>query len=581
MSDAESTETAKQVRLFTQILMWPVQLVCGGPEDNFDLDRIAELLTKDGPWNEQENLLGRLPDTEPETSYAEFVYFQPFVQRFLYGTTKVGADDQRRRASPLRLFSRPDIAKVQVERDSGPKLLGVRRVCLYVFNVRIAVLVIEVEGHDLLFDDAVDLMDELRHVYPPYWQPRKSWHNQTLPDPFPGHCPLSVSWIGKDGTVLFPTPPNEAQSGAVFPSGQWGPGAEPARTTSHHSMVGFVNTHHRSPVDPAWTWILSPIPYDTGDFSQPSLRFRQLQDERMHTMTYLALNEPRALTRGDFVRLAFNDERGNSLTLPYSTAFLENFEQRYCYDRFWDPDTPGHEWMTTRYLCCGFAFTLIGRFESGGFFADPANGALAHFRHHYQQIGLIVLFHRAAILLFNDRLAELVHAESSSTPGMAHASSRYQQRVLEVQRELLQFLDQYWFPEITSQIQGRELFDWWSSHLRTRDLCSQLLNEADRVIDLARAEQSQRLQQTANTALPLVIGLTAMGAASSTIALWGDWCGWWRALALTLALFVAIAAGAATALMLRSRRPSTERGSGVRVIAGSGHRSQMRRDHDR
>ena len=57
----------------------------------------------------------------------------------------------------------------------------------------------------------------------------------------------------------------------------------------------------------------------------------------MPMMAYLALDDPRALTRNDFIRLGLvtGAASGRQRRLPYAEQHLADFEQRYCYDRFW------------------------------------------------------------------------------------------------------------------------------------------------------------------------------------------------------------------------------------------------------
>jgi hypothetical protein len=59
-----------------------------------------------------------------------------------------------------------------------------------------------------------------------------------------------------------------------------------------------------------------------------------------------AVDRPEVISRGDWVRLAFCDSRGDSAVLPYGREFLSDFERETCYDRFWDPEAGKY----TRYL---------------------------------------------------------------------------------------------------------------------------------------------------------------------------------------------------------------------------------------
>jgi hypothetical protein len=53
-------------------------------------------------------------------------------------------------------------------------------------------------------------------------------------------------------------------------------------------------------------------------------------------MSYVSLDEKTRLTRGDLVRLGLVTPPGDARKLPFSDRFLEDFEHRYCYDRYWE-----------------------------------------------------------------------------------------------------------------------------------------------------------------------------------------------------------------------------------------------------
>jgi hypothetical protein len=121
----------------------------------------------------------------------------------------------------------------------------------------------------------------------------------------------------------------------------------------------------------------------------------------MPLLAYLSFNDPEDLTRGDFARLALITKAGPSDALPYSAKELAHFEQHYCYDKFWDPeDNPA---LTSRYLCCGHAFVVVGK-ASQPFFVNAETGLLGQFRHQYFLVNLIAHFQKAALMLFSEWL---------------------------------------------------------------------------------------------------------------------------------------------------------------------------------
>ena len=104
-------------------------------------------------------------------------------------------------------------------------------------------------------------------------------------------------------------------------------------------------------------------------------------------MAYLAHENPEALTRADYVRLAFCTASGARDTLPFSSRFLQRFETEYCYDRYFE-GALREGWCDTRIMCCGHAFVVVGP-ERSPFFTDPERGLLGQFRHQYFVVGLL------------------------------------------------------------------------------------------------------------------------------------------------------------------------------------------------
>jgi len=120
---------AKTVREFRHILLWPLQLRRLRRETGF-ATHWDVLRANPGPWREvKDNLL--VEDESCQSGYQEFVYFLPYVQRFLYGFGEADAQTP----SSLHMFSRDDIATVRVRlrQASDPIELVVARTRLVFF----------------------------------------------------------------------------------------------------------------------------------------------------------------------------------------------------------------------------------------------------------------------------------------------------------------------------------------------------------------------------------------------------------------------------------------------------------------
>ncbi|TDM08358.1 MAG: hypothetical protein C4K60_02525 [Ideonella sp. MAG2] len=210
----------------------------------------------------------------------------------------------------------------------------------------------------------------------------------------------------------------------------------------------------------------------------------QIEDERMPYMAYVRVADPTLISRADWVRLALADYRGAQNVLPYSQAFLADFEQKHCYDRFYDPSAL---YKTSRILNAGYAFTMVGA-EEDAFFKFVAK---RHFSGHYAWMGLLLQYNKAALLNFSRRLAL---ASVMLVDGEKANDADYGGEIRNIQRELLAFTHRHWFDGFTNQIQGQEVGQQWSGLLGLPSLYAAVKNEAEMAYQLVLAEEAR--QQT-------------------------------------------------------------------------------------
>jgi biotin transporter BioY len=216
----------------------------------------------------------------------------------------------------------------------------------------------------------------------------------------------------------------------------------------------------------------------------------------MPIMAWLALDDPRRLTRSDHMRLAFAGAPGDPGRTPYSEPFLADFEKLYCYDRFHEPSRPG--WIDTRLMCSGQAFVAVG--EAGqAVFTDPERGFLAQFRHQLFLTGLVAHFHRAALLMLSDRL---VATMSRLDPSRKDSVGRFRHDIRATLETFLRFTHRYYFSEISDQATIRDVFRLWMGHLGTERLYQELSEEIN---DMASYLETDLLRRQAVTILQLTV----------------------------------------------------------------------------
>jgi hypothetical protein len=450
------------VRKFNHTLLWPVQLRSLKREAGAGVLLYWDNLKRNpGPWTYvHDHLL--IEDESCLLGYAEFVYFLPYVQRFLYGV----GDEGRGAQSSLYIFKRDDIKRMEVTLNKGdaPIELDVERARLYFFyDIDVALITIEVSARDVPLNDAIELMDRLGRPYPPGW--RRADHGV--------HCPFDVELFGEGNTSLVKSDYGDQRK-----------------------YLDLVREQRQTPLASHWEYLLTPLvpAYRPGG----SIKYYQLENKRIPIMTYLSFDDPRALTRGDMIRLGFAAKLGASDTLPYAREFLNDFEKEHCYDRYWDQDD-ANSGMDTRYMFCGLSFAVITK--AGG----ESEEVLQQFRHQFFQIGLIAHFHKAALLSMSNRFSRAVERLNVRSFESVKTFKRHVRETLEI---FLRFNHRYWFHEISNQVQASDFFQRWSHQLGSDSLYAEVREEARDINEYLDADRTRK--QTDNAMRLTVVSSCGM-----------------------------------------------------------------------
>jgi hypothetical protein len=461
--DMASNTTVRHLR---QALLWPLRLVPveGSRKASWEVLRD---MGDSSPWREVLDEYTGDREGFHERHYQEFTAFLPYVQRFLYGEGRARrhAGDSRT-GSPMRVFRRHDIARVRMAARPGdaPLTLDIVHVDLYFFfDVDLVLLNLEVSASDLPLGPAQELLYRFGRAYP------SGWDDEGLAL----HCMASVEWLAADGQVLARS---DAQQRELF--------------------LAHVCEHRAPRIASHWAFMLQPLVSDHS--SDPGLlRYRQIEYYRMPLMAYLALDDPKALTRADFARLALvtGAGEGAATALPYADPYLQDFEQRFCYDRFW-ADTGRAP--NTRYLCSGHSLVVVG--DAGSqFYACGDRGVLAQFRHQHFLLFLIAHFQKAALLMFSDRLVEALRSLEIGNPDSVRRFKRIIRGSFET---FLRFTHRYWFHEISDQAHVKALWHLCARHLDLDPLYTEV---KERIADMNTYLDADSLRRQANTIVRLTV----------------------------------------------------------------------------
>lgn len=462
---AEDTAATKTVRHFRQILLWPLQLtpIQEGAQTQKEWE-VMDAAGAGNPWRELSSEFTGDQRKFQRRHYNEFVTFLPHVQRFLYGEGLAGESSAWHSESPVRVFRRNDIAKAQVTfvRDEAPVSFDVGHVELYFFfDIDVVLLAFEIHAENLSFARAQHMIYGLGRAYPLDWEP----------DGSASHCLDRVQWLGADGQVVAASDYEQ-----------------------HERYLAYVSRYRAASIASHWEFLLKPlVPHYSGETGL--IRYRHIEYHRMPLMAYLAVDDPHALSRADFVRLGLANAPGPSRKLPYSRRHLLRFEQRHCYDRHWCDTAPEHN---TRFVCYGRTLIVVGSAHDAAF-VERETGMLGQFRHQYFLLFLIAHFHRAALLMLSDRLVITLNKLDIHNPDSVRQFKRAIRQIFEV---FLRFTHRYWFHDVSDQAQARDLFRMCAENLDTENLYNEVREE---IQDMSSYLDGDSLRRQSNSMIRLTV----------------------------------------------------------------------------
>lgn len=466
MSNIESSIVAD----FRQTLLWPVQLV---PEsDSQKIQRPWDILKAENcPWQEIQDEFSLAKQSLSEVRYHEFVTFMPFAQRFLYGEGKHGRESGSYGESPIHIFSRSDVNQVRItlNHEQAPIVLRVAHIELYFFyDIDVAFLVLEVTGKNIQLNHAMEILYRLGRTYPNYWEENGD----------AGHCAKSIEWLDKQGNVLSCS---DYQDKTRY--------------------LAFVKDNHIPCVSLHWEFLVRPLVQHYSS-QQGQIRYREIEYQRMPLMAYLAFEDVSKLTRGDLIRLGLVTQPWDSKTLPFTEAFLSDFEQRYCYDRYWDNDKRD-PWSTTRIMCTGQNLIVVGS-QQHHVYTNDKTGIKGNYQSQYFLLFLIAHFQKAALLMLSDRMVQAINRLNIENEDSTKA---FRQSIHNVMGIFLRFTHRYWFESVSDQAVARDVFSMMHQQLNTPDLFKKTRS---RIMDMAEYLEGEEIKRQSDTVVRLTV-VTILG----------------------------------------------------------------------
>jgi hypothetical protein len=468
------------VHHFREVLFWPVQLM--SLADQGITKPHWEILAQGGEGSQWYKLADRFQSESlpfEERHYKEFVAFLPYVQRFIYGEShsrKSHSADDPPGSSAIKIFRRKDVdfLRLVLRENDEPISLAVEHIELWFFDdINVAFLKVELSATDLPFSLVCDLLYRFGRAYPTGWD--EGGHGK--------HNIHRAEWLAADGAVL-----------AVSDS------------DNKEKFISYTREHRSPGIAAHWDFLLRPLVLDPSE-ETGLLRYRQIEYHRMPLMAFLAVDNPRNISREDWMRLGLVATLHPDEVLPTHGSDVAEFESRHCYDHFWTDTETG---PNTRFICTGRAFIVAGDAKAE-YFHDRTRGILAQFRHQYVLLFVIAHFHRASLLVFSDRMVDAVHDLDIRA---SQSISRFRRRIYAGFEGFLRFTHRYWFHELSERPHVQAIYRMCSEHLGNDALYNEVKEEL-RDMSQYLDSNAQRQQSTTVVRLTVVTVFSMVGTVAT------------------------------------------------------------------
>ena len=302
-------------------------------------------------------------------------------------------------------------------------------------------------------------------AYPNYWEE----------DGTGGNCLERVEWLAADDTVL-----------AVSDYEQ------------RDQYLSFVGRYRAPRFASHWEFLLKPLVPDHSD-EKGLIRYRQVEYSRMPLLAYLAMDDARALTRADFVRLGLVTGRARPMRSPIRSATSRISKAAIAST---SSGTSSGSAARERGSCPADTRSRWWATPASAFFVDRDAGLLGQFRHQYFLLFLIPHFHKAALLMLSDRMVDALNKLDIRDAESVKQFKRTIRHLLEI---FLRFTHRYWFHEVSDQPQARELYRMTANFLGTDRLYAETRDE---IADMSEYLEGDTLRRQANTVVRLTVVTT-------------------------------------------------------------------------
>ncbi|WP_373727615.1 hypothetical protein [Bacteroides heparinolyticus] len=221
-------------------------------------------------------------------------------------------------------------------------------------------------------------------------------------------------------------------------------------------------------------------------------------DDRMYFLCYIESND-----------LAQQLKGSSEAAYAYETGEKTDFWYRYLFgDGLFKGISNGHlqveEIKRCSYARWIGAGTLIGITRDSSVYVSNWSLIGVHFRTMYYQMAILCLIQRASVLRFSGEISYL-------TSQIRMGKKRAGRHIKELYENYIRFLNEVYFREVTSQIQGMEMYEMFHKNMNIERDTKALETEMTELFGYLDIDEQSKLNRIANVYLPLGLWTSVLG----------------------------------------------------------------------
>ena len=413
------------------------------------------------------------------TKYSEYTYFHPFVRNALYHTQ----DDDFMRYYELE--EEGGVYNIDYKSGGGVRTFSLKldNICLHVFDTGVGVLSFNLSNYS--YPDKEDILiinDYGRRIYPQFLidggNKTQGAKRNFLADKIYGRL---GSFTFEDNFEQYEEP---IENNACFLPPQH------IRNIFGYSINEKVGDHGKDFV------------FRGNDERKNVIRIRQITDDRMFFLCYF--------NNGDLVNSMAKKSNNSASEISYAFE-LDPFWYSFVYGDGGLPTVKEDRFQRKQILKCTYTRwldykskdpdydgTLFG-ITKDSFVCLGAWSALEkHMVTMYYQMAVLGLVQRASVLRFSYEITQITHFIFNKKVDLS-------KQIKEIYENYITFLNRIYFREVTSQIQGIELYSMFQEAMNLEKEVKDLDGEIQELFEYQNMQEQRRLNRIAALFLPITL----------------------------------------------------------------------------